>query len=480
MAELLFIDVKDALSYDNVKNLGVADRQELIRTTYCEAAEERRNALMTASTEVELWDTDNHSSTLSDDYRDNLLSEYREYSSVCEAMSFDKVNNDNDITLENAYSKSYTQWDELSFNTRRSTPLGNPIAASVDWDDTLRVIDGNTVDGDINVGVSKSIDAVTADGAMAGSELGAVSDVTNSSDALDGVTDYSELVDGISSGKIVSMEDLVSNSKDIEVDVDVPSISINNVVNEECTGIYDVLSNSVLSTLEQLLRSNKLDSRTLGVTIAQTIESTVTASLNFETAKIAAYTKKFDSELQIAMLPYTAAKIKAEVMVELERANLYRLQSEHEAYKIAKTREDLATSKLDRLLSMYKIRMDKAELDSSMKTATLAREKAASDINFTKWGVTQLESKINEEELTGKMSRRVLFSEVQLKNKQASLYDGQRKGFLQKHREEILKIGRDVWTAQLDAAGIENMLVEGLKGAEFSSRLESAFIDASL
>jgi hypothetical protein len=88
--------------------------------------------------------------------------------------------------------------------------------------------------------------------------------------------------------------------------------------------------------------------------------------------------------------------------------------------------------------------------------------------------------KMEEDKATGAMHRSVLAADVIAKKKQAQLHEEQRKGFLKSHRENILRIGKDIWTMQLDTLGGENMVVEAIKGPEFSSRLERAFIDAGL
>ena len=85
-----------------------------------------------------------------------------------------------------------------------------------------------------------------------------------------------------------------------------------------------------------------------------------------------------------------------------------------------------------------------------------------------------------EAKLNGASQRRVAAADVQTRNKQASLYEQQRKNYVHGQRLDILKVFKDIWAAQIDTLGAEGMAVEVVKGPEFGAKLERASLDAGL
>ena len=85
-----------------------------------------------------------------------------------------------------------------------------------------------------------------------------------------------------------------------------------------------------------------------------------------------------------------------------------------------------------------------------------------------------------ETKANGAASRRMTNAEIQSKNKQASLYDQQRKTYIHGQRQDTLKLLKDMWTIQIDTLGAEGMVIEALKGPELSSKIERHSLDTGL
>jgi hypothetical protein len=191
-----------------------------------------------------------------------------------------------------------------------------------------------------------------------------------------------------------------------------------------------------------------------------------------------------NANIEIAMaeakLPYELASIEEDMkltkikvksaLVEMGTAKIERDRL------IATTAQIRQETKDRRLGSKYDRDRIIAEIE---KVRTSTRSERYNTI-LRKYEAYHAKVKIAEEKATGSANRKVLSAEALSKVKLASLHYEQRKTYIKTHRENILKIAKDMWFAQMDAAGAENMIVEGIKGPLMSSRLERAFVDAGI
>jgi len=292
-------------------------------------------------------------------------------------------------------------------------------------------------------------------------------------------------------------------------------------------GLFDKLMTAIDSSINLQFKNSRLDNKTFGQFYATTISSAMQQTTDFllqkkrlelEAIKLKVEQDRF--EIDKERVKYDLALVKAKTQRELLEIEFFRDQSPLILAKL--TQETKATEKSVELTTKS-IEKEEAttigiydDIAENRLTNKLKREELTTRIEVAQHGMketslngekdrnlkeAQIEqarvgirtskfeallakykaysTKVQTEEAkaTGASTRRVNNAEVQTKNKIASLYDQQRKNYIHGQRNDTLKLMKDLWVAQIDTLGAEGMVIEAIKGPEFSSRLERAALD---
>ncbi len=196
--------------------------------------------------------------------------------------------------------------------------------------------------------------------------------------------------------------------------------------------------------------------------------------------------QKIPLELSILTQQARAEEKKVELtarQIEESRANIISMyntigegnatgiyQREQMKTNVEKTKKDIAELTANGVLN-------RNLTEAKIEQARVGVKTAKFDTLLKKYQAYGTKVATEESKATGASNRRLTSADIQSKNKQASLYDQQRKTYIYGQRAEVLNIMKDMWNTQIDTLGPEGMAVEAIKGPELSSRLERAALD---
>jgi len=140
---------------------------------------------------------------------------------------------------------------------------------------------------------------------------------------------------------------------------------------------------------------------------------------------------------------------------------------------IDKTQKDIAETTMNGVLNRNLTEAKIEQTRVGIKTAKY-------DAMLKKYQAYATKVQTEEAKANGASSRRMTNADIQSKNKQASLYDQQRKTYIHGQRNDTMKLLKDMWTIQIDTLGAEGMVIEALKGPELSSKIERLSLDTGL
>jgi hypothetical protein len=316
---------------------------------------------------------------------------------------------------------------------------------------------------------------------------------------------------------------------DKKFDVDIPDAAITSgCANGD--GLFDKLMAAIDSSITLQFKSNRLDNKTFGQFYAQAISAAMQQTTSFlvqkeqlklDAEKLAIEYRKFYSDkeyrkYETALLkaqitkailetemfkdkaPIELAKLTQEAKGSERQVELLTKQTEYEEARIVATYNEIGETNATGLYlrEQAKVNIDKTKKDieeitangvinrnlteAKVEQAKAGIKAAKFDALLKKYQAYNTKVSTNEMKATNAANRRLTAADVQTKNKQASLYDQQRKTYIQKQRADVLNIMKDMWNVQIDTLGPEGMAVEAIKGPEFSSRLERAALDVGV
>jgi len=321
-------------------------------------------------------------------------------------------------------------------------------------------------------------------------------------------------------------------------DVDIPDTDFDMEICDEdittgCangTGLYDKLMTAIDSSIDLQFKNSRLDAKSFGEFYASAMSSAMQQTTAFliqkkqllleaerlalehdkfhhgkdkykhETALIKAQAEKVLLEMEVLKkeAPLLLAKLTQDTKASEKSVELAGKQIEAaEASTVATYNgigEANATGKYQR--EQIKVAIDKVrkDIEETTMNGVLNRNLTEAKVEQTRVGIRtakfdallkkyqayQTKVNISESKATNASNRRLINADIMAKNKQASLYNQQRKTYIHGQRAEVLKIMKDMWNVQIDTLGPEGMAVEAIKGPEFSSRLERAALDVGV
>lgn len=511
---------EDLLTYESLTALDEFARIKATRDTYCGIA-----GCLTA--EIDGGDD----STETADRRDN-------YEAICYNLNILLLDATDGVATNEAELMA-THWgefrDELSLTTRRSYPLGRvleEISTYLDGIDVTETADISTfvlsdevvrVITDPDYADIAYEDSVTTEDAEVEVTARELKNFEKASDTFE-LDDKESCVDiPCTFYPEIEVDDLVAEEP---IDLDATS----DLTDEDLITLFQSLMCTINANIQEQFTHNRLDAKTFGDLYGSVIATTLASSVEFTTKRAALDIEAKKLQLEQDNNKYTAALAKAQAEVALVQAEiaitklplemdklgqdvkLVERQVIHTRRQVEQTKastratydtmaEGRKTSELEReqiKAATQKIKKDTAEITANgvkERRLTSARTEntrvdtrvkrvqgkvLAVDRALKQAQVKQTDVRTSEERATGASNRRVNNAEVQTKNKIASLYNEQRKGLVRTHRERVLNIAVNAWATQLENLGGENMVIEGIKGAELSSRFERTFLDAGI
>jgi hypothetical protein len=431
--------------------------------------------------------------------------------------------------------------DKLDPRTRRSTPWGTVITEIDTYKDSIpvatspdrKIFETKTVD-DIKDPDFTGIDYVPSK----------VTPTTDSQgidrDKVDFTTDH----DDFSPAPEACLKDLVCTFDDLKdptivtKEVDIPDTSFDVDISDSditsgCangSGLFDKLMTAIDSSIDLQYKNSRLDAKTFGQFYAATISSAMQQTMSFlvqkeqlkldaekvalsydifnhdkdkrkyETALMKAQTAKalLETEVYKKAAPLELAKLTQEAKGSEKQVQLLTEQIMYEKAHIIGTYNEIAETNATNIFTreQAKVNIDKTKKDIKEITqnGVLNRNLTEAKVEQARVGVRTAKfdailkkyqayaTKVNtaETKATGASNRRLISADVQSKNKMASLYDQQRKTYIQKQRADVLNIMKELWQVQIDTIGPEGMAIEAIKGPEFSSRIERAALDVGV
>jgi hypothetical protein len=424
------------------------------------------------------------------------------------------------------------QADPLSTIMRRSTPLGKLFEHIIDWEDNIKLelIPDTTpfnvaeVLDDIEKASFDDIDGFEPTEVLSVNET--TGSITTGDDEKDIDVDISgeNITPDAFNIPSIQVDDKVKPIKlqEIESKVDIDRFS-SGCITEHKNNFFEHIMRSVDSSIDLQFKNSRLDNKTFAEVYASTINSAMQTAANltiqekeFEFRNNELVLKQRELELREKELLLNnsiklesakydlalkkAQAINANIEIAIAKTKLpYDIASVKENMKLTKIRTkaalvEIGTAKIERdrlIATTAQIRQNTldsrlgSKYDRDRTVAEIERTRTATrseryNAVLKKYEAYYAKVRIAEEKATGSANRKVMSADALSKMKLASLHDEQRKTYIKTHRENILKIAKDMWFAQMDTAGVENMIVEGIKGPLMSSRLERAFIDAGI
>ena len=295
-------------------------------------------------------------------------------------------------------------------------------------------------------------------------------------------------------------------------------------------GLYDLLMTAVDSSIDLQFKASRLDAKQFGEFYASAMNGAMQTATSFliqkeqlkldaerielEKDKYDLFLDKHKYEKQLQKLSAEKAVLEMEVLkkrLPLELALLVQ-QTRGAEKAVEKSARDIelteaqivnvyntigetnATNKFERERIQTTTNKMKKDIEETTMNGVLNRNLTEAKVEQTRVGIRTAKfdallkkyqaysTKVQtaEAKANGASQRRLINADVQSKNKQASLYDQQRKTYIYGQRAEVLNIMKDMWNVQIDTLGPEGMAIEAIKGPEFSSRLERAALDAGV
>ena len=295
-------------------------------------------------------------------------------------------------------------------------------------------------------------------------------------------------------------------------------------------GLYDKLMTAIDSSIALQWKNSRLDAKTFGVFYAGAMSSAMqqttafliqkeqlkldAARLKIEADKqsLAEINQKYTTALLIAQttkviletaalqksIPIDLAKLTQEAKLAEKSVELTTRQIEKQEADVVATYNTIAETRVTNGYERIRIKQSTQKISQDIEETTMNGKvtRDATIANTTKTRVDIKTAKFDailrkyqayaskvateESKATGAANRRLTNADIQPKNKQASLYDQQRKTYIYGQRESVLKLMKDMWTIQIDTLGAEGMAIEAIKGPEMSSKLERAALDVGM
>ena len=296
------------------------------------------------------------------------------------------------------------------------------------------------------------------------------------------------------------------------------------------SGLFDLLMTAVDSSINLQFKASRLDNKQFGEFYASVIGASMQTATSFliqkeqlklEAEKVSIEREKYDLLLDRHKYDKHITKLAAEkTVLEMEVLKkklpldlaLTVQQLKGAEKSVEKSSRDIelteaqivntynsigetnATNKFERERIQATTNKMKKDIQETTINGVLNRNLTEAKIEQSRVGVKTAKydailkkyqaysTKVATEEAkkTGASNRRVMNADVQSKNKQASLYDQQRKTYIYGQRNDMLKVMKDMWTIQIDTLGAEGMAIEAIKGPELSSKIERAALDVGL
>ena len=296
------------------------------------------------------------------------------------------------------------------------------------------------------------------------------------------------------------------------------------------TGLYDKLMTAIDSSIDLQFKNSRLDAKQFGVFYASAMSAAMQQTTAFliqkkqllldserlvleqdrhnlarekhrydkQLAKVSAEKVLLELEMFKKEAPLQLAKLTQDTKGAEKKVELTARSIEKEEASIVSIYNTIgetnATNKFQR--ESMKTQTDKLrnDINETIANGVLNRNLTEAKIEQTRVGIRTAKfdailkkyqayaTKVQTEETkaNGASSRRMTNAEIQSKNKQASLYDQQRKTYIHGQRQDTLKLLKDMWTIQIDTLGAEGMVIEALKGPELSSKIERHSLDTGL
>jgi len=326
---------------------------------------------------------------------------------------------------------------------------------------------------------------------------------------------------------LLKLPDLKDADKEFDVNI------LDSDITSGCAngdGLFDKLMTAIDSSIALQFKHNRLDAKTFGQFYAATISSAMQQSMGFlvqkeqlnldaerlaieynrfhhdknhrkyETALLKAQTVTalLEAEMFKDQAPVALAKLTQEAKGSEKQVELLTKQIECEEAHVTATYNDIGETNATNIFTreQAKVNIDKAKKDieeitangvlnrnlteAKVEQARVGVKTAKFDSILKKYQAYQTKVTTSEMKATNASNRRLVNADVQTKNKQASLYDQQRKTYIQKQRADVLNIMKELWQVQIDTLGPEGMAIEAIKGPEFSSRIERAALDVGV
>jgi len=407
--------------------------------------------------------------------------------------------------------------DALSKTTRRSRPMGTSIQELDTFNDFMSNIPANPCTGapaiktdcplsctppakDFEVDTKDDIKDPNFDGIK----------YTPSKETKD--PKYSKSHTSCLNDLPCTYEDLEHPKLDLEEDPEKGDMVDMDLSNDHITsgcangdGLFDLLMTAVDSSIDLQFKASRLDAKQFGEFYASVIGASMQTATSFlvqkeqlklDAEKINLEREKYDLFLDRHKYEKQLTKLSAEkAVLEME------VLKKKLPLDLALTAQQVKSAEKQIELTARKIESEEATTKSTYKAmeektldGVLNRNLTEAKIMQTRVGIRTAKfdailkkyqaysTKVQTEEAkaNGASSRRMTNADIQSKNKQASLYDQQRKTYIHGQRNDTMKLLKDMWTIQIDTLGAEGMVIEALKGPELSSKIERLSLDTGL
>jgi len=271
------------------------------------------------------------------------------------------------------------------------------------------------------------------------------------------------------------------------------------------TGLYDKLMTAIDSSIDLQFKNSRLDAKQFGTFYASAMTAAMQQTtaflvdkqrLRIEAEHLVLEQNKYNLSFDKHKYDTLLAKVQAEkTLLEMELFKLMsplQLAKASQDAKLAEKSVELTSRKVESeeatTYTLYKNIMETEEngvlnrnlTEAKVEQARVGTKTAKFDTILKKYQAYATKVQTAETKANGAASRRMTNAEIQSKNKQASLYDQQRKTYIHGQRQDTLKLLKDMWTIQIDTLGAEGMVIEALKGPELSSKIERHSLDTGL
>jgi len=505
-------DPTSFFTYEIMGGMSEFERLTYMRDKYCEAA----TCYGEAAEEAD-----------NDEIRLELESLRDNYQASCNNMNQAMVSYEDGIPVDPSFfhiTRMGEYTDELSKNTRRSTPLGTVITEMDGWVDAIPTAETRPEET-FEEDTEEDLEAPNFDGIEFTPQEEGIEEVYSKDHitCLDPIKCiYTKpIVKNISISSDKSTDIVVEEEEDdLDIDLDIGALT-SGCANGD--GIFDKMMTAIDSSIDLQYKNNRLDAKTFtamyGDTLQGTMQQAVVMLIEQEKLELAEAELELkldsygtDKAIKLSKAKYEVELLKAQVEKTKYEAKLVEAQTKLQYLNIdervaklsielsilgqeAKTAEkqvelvsrqieqtDAQTKKIyrDRVEARLDGKVNRNLTEAKTENTRVQTKTEKFRTHLTKEQTYSVKVNTNETKVNNASNRRVNNAEVQTKNQQAMLFKQQSKGYTQQHRENILKIMRDMWGQQLENVGAENMVIEAVKGPEMSSLLSRASIDSGL